>query len=120
MTTTDITTDPNNARPVQIAPETFVIQGHVEVGGAGVMHVNSMLIRGAEPTVVDTGVPVDEDRFLRDLFALVDPGDVRWLFLSHDDIDHAGNAAAIHVVITIARGHSRRTAAALPAWSMSS
>jgi len=95
MTTTDITTDPNNARPVQIAPETFVIQGHVEVGGAGVMHVNSMLIRGAEPTVVDTGVPVDEDRFLRDLFALVDPGDVRWLFLSHDDIDHAGNAAAV-------------------------
>jgi flavorubredoxin len=27
--------------------------------------------------------------------SLVDPGDVRWIFLSHDDVDHAGNLAPL-------------------------
>ena len=25
------------------------------------------------------------------MFSLVEPGDVRWIFLSHDDVDHTGN-----------------------------
>jgi len=57
--------------------------------------MNSMLIRGAEPMVVDTGVPSNRDRFLEDLFGLVDPTDLRWVFLSHDDVDHYGNVDAV-------------------------
>jgi flavorubredoxin len=25
------------------------------------------------------------------VFSLVDPKDVQWIFLSHDDVDHSGN-----------------------------
>ncbi|MEZ5323294.1 MAG: MBL fold metallo-hydrolase [Microthrixaceae bacterium] len=78
--------------PVEIAPETWVIQdttGEDRPGPA--VHMNSMLIRGAQPVVVDTGVADNADRFLQDVFGLVEPDDIRWVFVSHDDADHYGN-----------------------------
>ena len=39
-------------------------------------------------------VPADrltKDDFFADVFSIVEPEDVRWLFLSHDDPDHTGN-----------------------------
>jgi flavorubredoxin len=55
------------------------------------VHLNSMLILGAEPMIVDTGTPANREQWLEDVFSLVDPNDVRWVFLSHDDVDHTGN-----------------------------
>ncbi len=80
--------------PVEIAPDTFVIQDAVADGPLAV-HMNSMVIRSAQPVVVDTGLPMNRDRYLEDLFGLVDPLDVRWVFLSHDDVDHYGNVDAV-------------------------
>ena len=54
-----------------------------------------MVIRGAEPVVVDTGAPSNRDQFLADVFTLVEPTDIRWVFISHDDIDHTGNLDAL-------------------------
>ena len=79
-------------QPVQIAPETWVIQAtHGEGVAPLAVHMNSMLIRGAEPVVVDTGAPVNREQYLEDLFSIVEPDDVRWVFISHDDADHYGN-----------------------------
>lgn len=78
--------------PVEIAPETWVIQATQGEGTAPMaVHMNAMVIRGAEPTVVDTGLPTNRDRYLEDLFGIVEPEDIRWVFISHDDIDHYGN-----------------------------
>jgi flavorubredoxin len=78
--------------PTQIAPETFLIHDHQGEGTAPVcVALNSMVIRGREPVVVDTGEAANRDQFLADVFALVEPEDVRWVFISHDDIDHTGN-----------------------------
>lgn len=82
--------------PVLIAPETFVIQHHHRLEEElGVVHVNSMVIRGAEPLVVDTGAPTNREQYLEDVFALVEPHDVRWIFVSHEDLDHIGNLRAM-------------------------
>jgi flavorubredoxin len=54
-----------------------------------------LVIRAAEPVVVDTGVAENCGQFLEDVFSLVEPEDVRWVFLSHDDVDHTGNANAL-------------------------
>ncbi|MFN7149385.1 MAG: MBL fold metallo-hydrolase [Microthrixaceae bacterium] len=90
MNDTDLTRPRH--RPVEIAPDTWVIQDTQGEGTAPqAVHLNSMLIRGAEPVVVDTGSPANRDRFLEDLFSLVEPEDVRWVFISHDDVDHFGN-----------------------------
>lgn len=87
---------PPRHRPVEIAPETWVIQATVGEGVAPqAIHMNSMVIRGAEPVVVDTGCPIHRDQYLEDLFSIVEPEDVRWVFISHDDADHFGNAEAV-------------------------
>ena len=87
---------PTRHEPVLIAPETFVIQAaHGEGVAPQVVHMNSMVIRGAEPVVVDTGAPVHRETYLEDLFSLVEPEDVRWVFVSHEDLDHVGNVDAV-------------------------
>jgi flavorubredoxin len=53
--------------------------------------MNSLVIRAAEPVIVDTGMVTDREIFFEDVFSLVEPEDVRWIFLTHDDDDHAGN-----------------------------
>ena len=55
------------------------------------VYINSMVILGAEPVIVDTGTPANRKQWLDDVFSIVDPDDVRWVFLSHDDVDHTGN-----------------------------
>lgn len=82
--------------PVEIAPETFMIFDHSGEGVAPVMvPLNSMVIRAAEPIVVDTGFASNREQFLADVFGLVDPEDIKWLFISHDDVDHTGNVNAL-------------------------
>ena len=54
-----------------------------------------MVITGAEPVIVDTGNELSRDEWMEAAFSIVDPADVRWIFLSHDDHDHIGNLTAV-------------------------
>jgi flavorubredoxin len=54
-----------------------------------------MVIRGAEPVLVDTGAPAVRPQWLEAAWSVVDPMDVRWVFLTHDDRDHSGNLLPI-------------------------
>jgi len=84
--------DKTRLEPTEIAPETYLIHNHQGEGTAPVaVALNSMIIRGQQPVVVDTGVPANREQYLTDVFSIVEPADVRWVFLSHDDIDHTGN-----------------------------
>jgi flavorubredoxin len=76
--------------PQEIAPETWLIPNLFPAGDGLFVPVNTMLIRGVEPVIVDTGAPVHRELWLDKVFSLVDPEDVRWVFLSHDDGDHTG------------------------------
>ena len=79
-------------RPTEIAPDTFLIHNHEGEGEAPVsVPLNTVLIRAAEPVVVDTGMKENRDDYFEDLFGLVEPEDIRWVFISHDDVDHTGN-----------------------------
>jgi|HigsolmetaAR202D_1030399.scaffolds.fasta_scaffold42958_1 flavorubredoxin len=78
--------------PLRIAAGTYLIRPLGQAPGAPVaMHVNSMVIQGAEPTIVDCGAALLREQWREQVFSLVDPVDVRWIFLSHDDTDHTGN-----------------------------
>jgi flavorubredoxin len=82
--------------PTLVAPETFLLHDHQGEGSAPVsVALNTLVIRAAEPVVVDTGVAENRDQYLADVFGLVEPEDVRWVFLSHDDVDHTGNVNAL-------------------------
>jgi flavorubredoxin len=78
--------------PLEVAPETFLLRPvQSALGGVLTTSHNSLVIRGAEPVVVDTSMVTHRAQWFDDLFELVEPGDVRWLYLTHDDDDHAGN-----------------------------
>lgn len=78
--------------PTLIAPDTYVIhQVQPALGQPLSVYINSMVILGKEPVIVDTGTPANREQWMRDAFALVEPNDVRWVFVSHDDVDHSGN-----------------------------
>ena len=78
--------------PTKIANDTFVIhQVQHALGQPLFVYLNSMVILGKEPVIVDTGTPGNRKQWLEDVFSLVEPEDVRWIYLSHDDVDHTGN-----------------------------
>ena len=82
---------PHDVLPHQIADDTFLITWGLDAPPVGHFPMHSMLIRGREPVIVDTGAPACRQQWLATMAELVDPADVRWIFLSHDDRDHAGN-----------------------------
>ncbi len=78
--------------PTKVADDTWVIhQVQPALGQPLFVYLNSMVIRGAEPMQVDTGTPANRTQWLEDAFSIVEPEDVQWVFLSHDDVDHTGN-----------------------------
>lgn len=76
--------------PQLIAPDTWLIPNLAPAGPDAFLPVNSMVITGAEPVIVDTGAPIHRELWLEKAFTVVEPEDVRWVFLSHDDPDHTG------------------------------
>jgi flavorubredoxin len=87
---------PIHLPPLRVASETYLLRTAQPALGAPLsVSLNSLVLLGAEPVVVDTGPRSDRDAWLADLTSLVEPADVRWVFLSHDDEDHTGNLAEV-------------------------
>jgi flavorubredoxin len=78
-------------KPYQATPDIHVLPAHVPIPGAGLLPVNAFVIKAKEPVLVDTGLGVDSEEFMKALESIIDPGDLRWLWLTHDDADHTGN-----------------------------
>lgn len=81
--------------PYRVAPDTYVIPELVPGPPGAYVTLNSMVITGAEPVIVDTGNELSRYEWMEAAFSIVDPADVRWIFLSHDDHDHIGNLPAV-------------------------
>lgn len=68
-----------------------VLADHLEVPGIGFLAVNAFLLRAAKPVVVDTGHGLPDRQFMDALGRVMDPADVRWIWLTHPDRDHTGS-----------------------------
>lgn len=77
--------------PHEIATDTFLLPTIAPEPSGGFVSAHTLVIRAAEPVVVDTGVSLAREAWLAHLTAVLDPEDVRWVFVSHDDHDHIGN-----------------------------
>lgn len=75
---------------IGVGRDVTVLTTPFPIPGIGVLPVNAFLLRAAEPVVVDTGVGVPGTGFLDTLATLIDPADVRWIWLTHPDRDHTG------------------------------
>jgi flavorubredoxin len=81
--------------PHPVAGDTFLIPTLAADPSGGFVAANTLVIRGAEPVIVDTGCSLVRDEWFEKVFAVVEPADVRWVFVSHDDHDHIGNLDAV-------------------------
>ena len=81
--------------PYRVAPDTYVIPELVPGPPGTYVALNSMVIAGDEPVIVDTGNELSRHDWTEAAFSIVDPADVRWIFLSHDDHDHIGNLTSV-------------------------
>ena len=66
------------------------IRDEVAIPGLGVLPINAYVLHADQPMLVDTGRPVVREKFLDTLGSVIDPTDLRWVWLSHPDRDHMG------------------------------
>lgn len=82
---------PKMLDPFAVTENTFILPSTAPLPGLGILPVNCYVIRGSEPVLVDTGLPGLSDAFLEKLESVIDPGDLRWIWLTHADVDHTGS-----------------------------
>lgn len=78
-----------------VAKDTTMLPAWLPVPGFGVLAVNAYVIGGPEPVLVDTGLAALGAPFLAALERVVDPADLRWIWLTHTDPDHIGSLRAV-------------------------
>jgi flavorubredoxin len=72
------------------APDIDVLTSDIAIPGFGLVPVNAFVIHGSEPVLVDTGAVVESEEFMAALRSVIDPGDLKWIWLTHTDFDHIG------------------------------
>lgn len=75
----------------QAMEDIVVLPAHFPVPGAGFLPVNAFVIMAKEPVLVDTGMGISSDEFMQALSSVIDPRDLKWVWLTHDDADHTGS-----------------------------
>ncbi len=78
-------------KPYFAIPDVAVLPLHFPIPGMGFLPVNAFVIKSKEPVLVDTGAAGESDAFMKALESIIDPRDLRWIWLTHDDSDHVGN-----------------------------
>lgn len=65
------------------------------VPGIGFLPVNTFVLHSQEPVVVDTGLSTADKDFVADLARVMDPADIRWIWVTHPDRDHTGGVLSL-------------------------
>lgn len=74
----------------RVLPDVTVLSDHAEIPGIGFLPVNTFVVHAEQPVVVDTGLSTDDKDFVSELADVIDPADVRWIWITHPDRDHTG------------------------------
>jgi flavorubredoxin len=75
----------------QASDDVHVFPVCLPIPGVGVLPINAYLLMAEEPVLIDTGIGIDSDDFIAALSSVIDPKDLRWVWLTHDDADHTGS-----------------------------
>ena len=82
-------------RSFSATPDIDVITSNFPIPGYGFVPVNAFVIKGSEPILVETGAAIESAEFMQALRRVIDPADLRWIWLSHTDFDHIGSLHAL-------------------------
>lgn len=82
---------PTFAGSRRTAPDVTTFTGFFPIGPLGILPANLHFIHARDPILVDTNGIAFQDQFLEALGEVVDLEDLKWVFVSHTDLDHTGN-----------------------------
>ena len=71
-------------------PDVHVVTTTAEIPLLGSLAINAFVLDGPEPMLVDAGPVASRDEFMTSLRTVIDPTELRWLWLTHTDYDHIG------------------------------
>jgi flavorubredoxin len=74
-----------------VAPDIEILTSNFPIPGYGLVPINAFVIKGSEPILVETGSAIESAEFMDALRRVIDPADLRWIWLSHTDFDHIGS-----------------------------
>lgn len=72
-------------------PGVDVITTTAAIPAFGSIAVNAFVLHGSEPVLVDTGTVAGAADFMTTLRSVIDPAELRWIWLTHTDFDHIGS-----------------------------
>ena len=76
-------------------PGVDVITTTADIPALGSIAINAFVLHGSEPVLVDTGTVAGAPDFMSALASVIDPSDLRWIWLTHTDFDHIGSLTAL-------------------------
>jgi flavorubredoxin len=79
----------------RVAPDVVALSATLPGPEGMALPVNAYCMLGQEPVLVDTGLSPLGEQFQDAVWRLVDPADLRWIVVTHDDRDHTGSLRAI-------------------------
>jgi len=79
----------------KVTEDIHVLPSFFPIPGFGLVPVNAYVLKSKEPVLVDTGLHMDRDAFLTQLRSVIDPSELKWLWLTHPDQDHVGSFKAL-------------------------
>jgi len=77
------------------APDIDVLTSAFPIPGFGQVPINAFVLKGSEPLLVDTGTVVETADFQQALRSVIDPAELKWIWLTHTDADHIGSLHAL-------------------------
>ena len=75
----------------KVAPDTTSFRSFGPIPGLGILPINAHLIHAKEPVLVDTSWVGVSDAYIAELQKVIDPKDLKWIWISHTDLDHVFN-----------------------------
>jgi len=76
-------------------PGVDVITTTADIPALGSLAINAFVVHGTEPLLVDTGTVAGGPEFMSALTSVINPADLRWIWLTHTDFDHIGSLAML-------------------------
>ena len=78
-------------KPYSAGADIDVVPSSFEIPGYGMIAVNAFVIKGKEPILVDTGYTLESTEFMQTLRSVIEPAELKWVWLTHTDHDHIGS-----------------------------
>ncbi len=82
-------------QPYDVGADVHVLPSQLDLPSGDVIPINSFVLLADQPVLVDTGLGNDGEEFVQALRTVIDPAELAWIWLSHDDLDHTGNLQTV-------------------------